>query len=257
MEVTKPFPDDVAQELFYVDANGKRQDAGFHNEILDQGDFEAAKRVSDKIKAQILAKAEKQKMLLREFDESKHPRVPAGSSGGGQFGEGGGAGADPSEPVDLTPEEQASITYYQGDKGFEAINGSLRKGNSPGEHAKRLSSAIGKHRLAQETVVYRGFGNTLSKKLADMWRDKEPGDPPITFVDKGFVSTSSSKKVAESFSKNTITIKLPKGSMALPVTDRKNAHEKEILIDRGTKFKITNMRKTAAGWKRFEVEIVP
>jgi hypothetical protein len=204
---------------------------------------------------QLRARAE---ALLREWDESKHPRVPGGSSEGGQFGEdgGGSSGTESSGAVDLTPEEQASITYYQGDKGFEAINGSLRKGNSPGEHAKRLSSAIGKHRLAQETTVYRGFGNTLSKKLADMWRDKEPGDPPITFVDKGFVSTSSSKKIAESFSKNTITIKLPKGYNALPVTDREMSHEKEILIDRGTKFKVTNMRKTAAGWKRFEVEIV-
>jgi ADP-ribosyltransferase exoenzyme len=208
-----------------------------------------------------VAKVQAWLALQRAWSEAEHPREPAGSAEGGQFA--GGAGADSSRPVDpskpsktLTPQEQESITYYQGHKGFEAINGSLRKGNPPGEHAKRLSSAISKHHLAQETIVYRGFGNTLSKKLADMWRDKEPGDPPITFVDKGFVSTSSSKKIAESFSKNTIMIKLPKGYNALPVVDREMAHEAEILIDRGTKFRVTNMRKTAAGWKRFEVEII-
>lgn len=85
------FPPDVAQELFYVDADGNRQDAGFHNEILDQGDFEAAKRVSDRIKAEILAKARKAE---KAWDESAHPREPAGGPGGGQFAGGGGGGSD-------------------------------------------------------------------------------------------------------------------------------------------------------------------
>jgi ADP-ribosyltransferase exoenzyme len=192
-------------------------------------------------------------------------------TGGGAGGGDGSSGAanpstgaaDPSKPVDpgksskiLTKEEQDSITHYQGEKGFEKINTSLRNGNPPGEHAKRLSSAIEKHRLTQDTIVYRGVGNTLSKQIADKWRDREPGDPPITFVDKGFVSTSQSKKVAESFSKNTITIKLPKGHNALPIVDRKMAHESEILLNRGSKFKVTNVRKTAAGNKRIDVEIM-
>jgi hypothetical protein len=31
-------------------------------------------------------------LIARDWDESKHPRVPAGSPEGGQFGEGGGGG---------------------------------------------------------------------------------------------------------------------------------------------------------------------
>ena len=198
------------------------------------------------------------------------PRDPGGEGGGQWVGAGGGDDAapdgvaDPHKPVDpgkesalLTPEEQESITYYQGMIGFSKINNSLRAGNPPGEHAKRLSSAIAKHRLADEATVHRGIGNTLSKKLGDLWRDKEPGDAPITFVDKGFVSTSQSKKIAETYSKNTVTIKLPKGHNALPVVDRDFEHEAEILLDRGTKFKVTNMRETPTGWRRFDVEIMP
>jgi hypothetical protein len=47
-----------------------------------------------------IAKARSQRLLAREWDESKHPRVPAGSPDGGQFGAGGGGaeGAPASKP---------------------------------------------------------------------------------------------------------------------------------------------------------------
>src|SRR6187401_895091 len=170
-------------------------------------------------------------IAAREFCQDPETGLLCGSEpGAGSSSDSGSGGtaekpapADPHKPVDpgkgsktLTPQEQESIDYYQGDKGFEKINNSLRAGNSPSEHAKRLSSAISKHKLIDATVVYRGVGNTLSKKLSDAWRDKEAGDPPITFVDKGFVSTSMAKKVAEKFSKNVVTIRLPKGHNVLP-----------------------------------------
>jgi len=204
--------------------------------------------------------------FLKEWDEGKHPRVPAGGPDGGQFGAGGGGEtgeASPSSPVDpgkdsklLSADEQKSILYYQGQEGFSKINNSLRAGKPPGEHAKRLSSAIAKHRLMEDVTVFRGVGNTLSKQLSDLWRDKEPGDDPIVFEDRAFVSTSMSQKIAETFSKNTIKIKVPKGHNALPIVDREHAHEAEILIDKGTRFKVLSMRKTASGYRRFEVEIV-
>jgi hypothetical protein len=194
---------------------------------------------------------------------------PGGSSEGGQFcetgGEGGGGEAKPeaAKPITpgldsptLTPKEQETITYYQGDKGYIAINESLRKGNAPGEHAKRLDSAIAKFKSAGELKVYRGIGNTLTRQLKDAVRDREEGDPPITFVDKGFVSSSTSKKVAEKFSKNTITLTIHEGANMLPIADREHANEHEVLLPRGTKFQIDHVRKTAAGWRHFDVSIV-
>ena len=44
-----------------------------------------------------IAKA-RSKRLLREWDESQHPRVPAGSPDGGEFGSGGGGGGDGDKP---------------------------------------------------------------------------------------------------------------------------------------------------------------
>jgi hypothetical protein len=47
-----------------------------------------------------IAKAQARRLLAREWDEGKHPRVPAGSPDGGQFGSGGGGseGASTSKP---------------------------------------------------------------------------------------------------------------------------------------------------------------
>jgi hypothetical protein len=95
--VPKPQPKKQGgEEFFYVDADGKKRDAELHNAILDDGDHDAAKAISDKIRARILGKREQQKQwaaaklralaLLKDYDESKHPRDEHGrwtDSGGG------------------------------------------------------------------------------------------------------------------------------------------------------------------------------
>jgi hypothetical protein len=51
--------------------------------------------------------------LLREWDESKHPRVPAGGPDGGQFGEGGGASSKPAKskkPAKKEDFDKAKVT---------------------------------------------------------------------------------------------------------------------------------------------------
>lgn len=52
------------EEFFYVDADDKKRDAELHNAILDEGDHDAAKAVSDKIKARILGKAQQKALEL-------------------------------------------------------------------------------------------------------------------------------------------------------------------------------------------------
>jgi hypothetical protein len=53
---TSAKPKSEAQEFFYDD-DGKRADADLHNAILADGDDAAAKKVSDKVKARLLAEA--------------------------------------------------------------------------------------------------------------------------------------------------------------------------------------------------------
>jgi hypothetical protein len=258
----RPKPKDVHVDLLAIDMETGRhwldpveKNRDKLDEIVERN---RAKWVAEQKTKRDTAKASKS---LRGFDPNE-PRDEDGKwtdGGGGDAGAGGSVSAgepvDPSTSDKLSKPEQDAITYYQGD-GFSKINDSLRKGNAPGEYAKRLDSAIGKFKLIQPTTVFRGVGNTLSKQLADKWRDREPGDTPIIFQDKAFVSTSTSQKVAERFSKNTIKFILPKGHTALPITDRENSGEAEVLIARGSKFRVTNVRKTAAGNKHIEVEIM-
>lgn len=83
-----------------------------------------------------------------------------------------------------------------------------------------------------------------------------------SFIDKGFVSTSRDKAAAskivdnlannEMFSKKMILveIRIPKGTVAVPVAGKLGlsgyAHEKELLLNKDTKFKITHNDGTHA-----------
>jgi hypothetical protein len=51
---TKKAPPPKSKEFFYIDDDGVEQDAELHDAILNDGDDEAAKKISDKVRAQIL-----------------------------------------------------------------------------------------------------------------------------------------------------------------------------------------------------------
>lgn len=108
-------------EFFYIERH-LIQDAKLHDRVLDDGDDDAARAISDKVARELglsddeiaaLRRPRQQKQATggndgpdglytkREpFDESEHPRVPAGSPDGGQFTSGGGdaAGSKPTGP---------------------------------------------------------------------------------------------------------------------------------------------------------------
>src|SRR3954470_9880552 len=90
-------------ELYYVDDNGRRQDAELHEEILSEGDDARARAVSDRIKEAILSKARghlpeepvvppKEPKKAKDAWNPDQPREPAGTSEGGQFASAGGGG---------------------------------------------------------------------------------------------------------------------------------------------------------------------
>ena len=91
--------------LFYRDEDGEKQDAELHQEILDQGDHDAAREISRRVmerhgldpdillprsrkKRLEIARQESARLLARDWDESLHPRDE-----GGRFGHGGGGAA--------------------------------------------------------------------------------------------------------------------------------------------------------------------
>jgi hypothetical protein len=235
-------------------------------------------------KAWAEAKARSLALLGKEldFDEGKHPRGQPENAG--QFGPGGGGAegakpaagqapqpqpvqpttiaVDPGKPLDLgkstaiSPQEKKSVEKYQSKNGFKKFNNPLRSGKPPDGDCERLSAVIAKHSIAQETVVYRGLGKTVSKQLLEAFENKGPG---FVFTEAGFLSTSRSRGAAATFSNQMFVLKIPAGYKALPMAAPKGmGGEAEILLDKGTKFTVRNVRPgVTAGSRLFEVEIVP
>ncbi len=105
---------------------------------------------TDLLKAQLAVAGAK--LALYAWDESQHPRVPAGSSDGGQFGSGGA-----TEPVIIMPASKAApgfkipppkgmtpdITHRSGLLARKLSSGkwAILKPVGPGEPAQRLGMA--------------------------------------------------------------------------------------------------------------------
>jgi HK97 family phage prohead protease len=89
---------------------------------------------------------------LREFDESKHPRVPAGSPEGGQFGTGGsGGGASADEPkldpvvINVGGDEWNRATARKLEREYQSVRPKLETiaAESVGQSAAQAAPATG------------------------------------------------------------------------------------------------------------------
>ena len=92
--------------------------------------------------------------VQREFDESKHPRVPAGSPAGGQFGSGGGGEqgelwpgkfpkSRPKKKVDSVADfekDKVHVVTTKPEKFLEAWNDAI--GIEPGEFHKQFTGGL-------------------------------------------------------------------------------------------------------------------
>ena len=110
--------------------------------------------------------------------------------------------------------------------------------------AKLVDSLISKQPgLKGEEIVYRGMNppKDLAKQLVK----------GAIIEDKGFMSTTIDRDIAKNFGSTTITIRVPKGAKMVKVQDYVAGttanNEKESILPRGTKLKITNVHQTAGG----------
>jgi hypothetical protein len=135
----------------------------------------------------------------------------------------------------LTSEEKAAVLHYSG-SGYAALNKDLRtsKGEAP-QHAsliKSLDSALAKGAAKEEMVVFRGENHP------ERFAGKGPGD---SYIDHGYMSTSNEPSSAfggEVFMHLTV----PKGHPA-GVIPSHHAHEKEVLLGRGSRVTINKIEK--------------
>jgi hypothetical protein len=219
---------------------------------------------------------------MSQWNEAQHPRGKGEHGGewvkkvsdkiGGDLGEGqtaqslhltpnrnamGHPGADhfyqrSAANTALSGDAKKSVLEYAwGGPQFEKMNGALRgdpnKVVSPETAAgiKSLTAAIKGNYLKKPTIVHRGMPDTpANRKLISGKK----------IVDHGFMSTSTDKDVAE-LSADPIgegkgiilNIKLPVGTSAVSIGDQFDSEggsdQSEILIQRGSQFKITGKRQ--------------
>jgi hypothetical protein len=191
----------------------------------------------------------------------------AATSGGSMSGAAGGEAVFDPNDVPLPPEDMAvnipmapegqyavtsgeakALADYVGPE-YAFINAYSRNASGPDkEHyeqkAKLIDSLIAKQPpLKGEEIVYRGMNppKDLAKQLVK----------GAIIEDKGFMSTTVDREIAKNFGSTTITIRVPKGARMVKVQDYVSGttaeNERESILPRGTKLKITNVHQTAGG----------
>lgn len=149
----------------------------------------------------------------------------------------------------VSAKEKDALAFYQSIK-YLALNSYLRNGDSGGlrastleEQASQLESVISKSPVIKDIQVWRGVSGSFARELTK----RQPGD---IFTDKGFVSTSSDRSVAELFSVQNgdnvlVRATLRQGTPALAIsTITKNSQfedQSEILLNRGNAYRIDSI----------------
>ena len=98
-------------------------------------------------------------------------------------------------------------------------------------------------RLAAQSL-YRA--TSVKSMLADLNSGKAIGK---TYFDKGFVSTSHTRHVGAFLTDSPIAMRIsvPKGSKGIALGHR-NPQEREVILNRGSGFKVTSARKVDGQW---------
>jgi phage gp29-like protein len=186
------------------------------------------------------------------------PRVPAGSTKGGQW-TARKAAAAPAAAVGVTTKEidaaaeklfahpklsalqAGAVGWYKGEEGYARINSALRAGRPDAvrEHIERLDQAIAASKAKADLVVYRGLSR---RHVAGGDLESLVG---ATIADGAYASTSLNPRVARNFGGRgdsaIIEIRVPKGAPALYADRVKNFHENEVLLPRNAVLKVSKV----------------
>jgi hypothetical protein len=203
-------------------------------------------------------------IVKEDIEKYNQCHGPGGKFCSGSTG-GGGAGTSSEDPGfpeikpeapmsdlerlgTITADERQALADYVGPE-YAFINAYSRNPSGPEKDyyeakAKKVDSLIAKQvPLKGEEIVYRGMNppKELAKQLVK----------GAIIEDKGFMSTTIDRDVAKNFGSTTMTIRVPKGYQAVKIQDYIKGttadNERELLLPRGTKLKITNVHQTAGG----------
>lgn len=213
---------------------------------------------------------------MGKFKEELHPRDANGEftdSGGGdgtwldklngKIASDLGELASGSEVENVTPDsveylprgtkESHAVQVYTGGE-YTAINRRLRKGREPHPLTGDIDNAFDSAPpLSRPIEIYRGTHDP-----EDLFG--EPGEHVgDTFQDLGFISTSYNKSRVDRGYEAVLKIIVPKGQKVIRPSSNGQYGDKEgeIILQRGTRFKIVSDKMGADGKRYLEMEVLP
>ena len=169
----------------------------------------------------------------------------------------------------LTEPEKFSVSEYKAEAGADSLyvdlNHFLRYGEPHPDsysnrgkanlldHAKKLDEAIKKNSLGTPKTLYRGISNTS-------WMPEGKLAPGTVLVDKGFVSTTPDKGLADYFGDTLLEIQTPSGMSGLDITDFGDGYsenEPEILLPRNLSMRVVSDGIDENGKRLIRVKVAP
>jgi len=171
------------------------------------------------------------------------------------------AGGLRPRPKGLTREElqdgEMSLRQYQTFSGTSQDHLRGRPSTGGSFQAASIKRVMDASPLQQQIVVFRGIrdGKSTFKGMGGRYRDDMTG---ATLTERGFLSTTSKPKVAQSFATEhrggggvVLEIRLPKGTGAVRLG---GSGENEILAQSGLRLKIVEDRGDVGGFRHLVAE---
>ena len=175
-------------------------------------------------------------------------------------------GSEPEDPQqeDLSEKEQLAVSKYTG-SSYKEINGYLNgefDEKSPPPEIEIIDNVISKNKLSEDMYLYRGIPIPKNLSLARFLNMLNYGDKnsPTILENLGYSSTSSRMRIAETFVSKyglaggvVLRINAKAGQNAFFVSgDVGIDYEKEYILPRGTKYKVTGYTVTAKSLNNYE-----
>lgn len=161
-----------------------------------------------------------------------------------------------------------SLTHYSG-SGYQEINDHLRaiaKGQKVSDVTEKkirpmveaMDAAFGHSHMEQATVVHRGIKSGMSGFDGAWQHDHSMVGAVVS--DPGYASSSTAYTTASSFAGHggiVMRVLVPKGYPGISMHGGNHSGENEILLPRGTKFRIVADNGWQNGQRHLDVEIIP
>jgi len=153
-----------------------------------------------------------------------------------------------SRDMNISRKEQDALDAYKALTSYSEINNALYRNDTEfieySNTIKQLDKVIKRATIESDVSVYSGLGSRASAILSGLDVGSE-----VDF--KGYLSTSIDENIASDFSKSVnnvsrkVKINLPKGSKGFFFGN--SDQEKEVLLGRGKKFKISDITSKKSG----------